>query len=99
VPVHRTSRRHDDAASRRGASASQSFLTTGSAEKEWQCDILLCGEFRDELTELEDEAEAITSQPRALPFAHRVKALAFEADLTGVRNKDARKTVQQRRLA
>ena len=82
-----------------GPRAAQGFLAAGPAEKEWQRDVLLRGQLWDELAKLEDEAEAITSQPGALLFAHRVEALAIEEDLTGVRDEDARQAVEQGRLA
>ena len=82
-----------------GPRAAQGLFAAGAAEQERQRDVLLSGELGDELAELEDEAEAISAQPGALLFAHRVESLAVEGDLTGVRDEDAGQTVEQGRLA
>jgi hypothetical protein len=42
---------------------------------------------------------AITPQPGTLRLPHHIEALTVEVDLTGVRGEDARKAVEQRRLA
>jgi hypothetical protein len=105
VPVRRTSRQRDDAPSHRvravrtRAARRASLLAAGSAEKQRQRDVLLGGELRDELAELEDEAETVSTEAASLLLAHRVEALTVEGDLTGVRNEDARKAVEQGRLA
>ena len=70
-----------------------------AAEQQRQRDVLLGRQLRHELAELEDEAEAITPQSRALRFPHGVESLAVEVDLTGVRDEDAGEAVEQCRLA
>ena len=77
----------------------EGLVTVHATEQQRQGDVLLGGQLGHELAELEDEAEAITPQPGALPLPHGVEALAVEVDLAGVGDEDARQAVEQRRLA
>ncbi len=74
---------------------SKSLLTANPGKQERQGDVLLCGEFWDELAELEHEAESFPPQSAAIAFAQCVETLTIEVDLTGVRCEYAREAVQQ----
>src|SRR5664280_1157157 len=68
-------------------------------EQQGQRDVLLGGQLRHELAELEHEAEAITPQAGAILLSQGIEVLAVEAHLTGVGGEDARQAVEQRGLA
>src|ERR1019366_10748350 len=66
----------------------EGLVAARATEQQRQRDVLLGGQLRHELAELEHKAEAITPQPGALGLSHGVEALAVEVDLTGIRDAD-----------
>ena len=70
-----------------------------ATEQQRQRDILLGGELRDELAELEHKAETVSTEAASLLLAHRVEALSVEVDRAGVRDEDTCQAVEQGRLA
>lgn len=67
-------------------------------EVERQADVLRCGEGRDEVEGLEDEADPVTAQPGEGVVAERAEFLVPDAHRTGGRVVEARQQVQQRGL-
>ncbi|OLT30835.1 hypothetical protein BJF79_38150 [Actinomadura sp. CNU-125] len=61
-------------------------------------DVLVRGQFGEQLAELEDEPEAGAAQDAAAAFAQRVDALPEQPHLAAVRLRDPGEAVQQRRL-
>jgi len=76
----------------------EGLSTVHATKQQRQSNVLLGRELWDQLAELEHEAEAITSQSRALPFSQGIQSLTIELDLTGVRNEDPGQAMQQCRL-
>jgi hypothetical protein len=64
-------------------------------EQQRQRHVVRRGELRDELAELEHEAERGPAQPSAFSFAKRVKALPVEPHLAAVGFEDPGQAVQQ----
>src|ERR1019366_6210837 len=77
----------------------EGLVAARATEQQRQRDVLLGGQLRHDLAELEHKAEAISPQPGTLRLPHRVDALAVEVALAGVGDEDARQAVEQRRLA
>jgi hypothetical protein len=84
--------------SKPGPSGAKSFLATSPAEEERQCDVLLGGELWDELAELEDEAEVVSTEGAAFRLGHGVASATVEPDLSARRDKDSGQTVKEGRL-
>jgi hypothetical protein len=81
-----------------GPSGAQGFLATRPAEEERQCDVLLGGELWDELAELEDKTEAVSTEGTAFRLRHGVASATVEPDLSALWDKDAGQTVKEGRL-
>ena len=69
------------------------------AQEQRKRDVFLGAQFGHELAELEDEAEAITTERTAFLFSQGVDARPREPDLAGVRDENAGEAMEQGRLA
>ena len=77
----------------------QGRSAAGAPEQERQGDVLLGGQFGNELTELEHEPEPVPAQRGAPGLAHRVDPAAVKPDLPGIGGQDSGQAVQQGRLS
>ena len=74
-------------------------LAPPADEQQRQLDVLDRGQRRQQVEELEHEADLAAAQARELGLAQLVDALAVEPDLAGRRAIEAGEEVEQRRLA
>jgi len=68
-------------------------------QQQRQCHVLLDGQLRDELPELQHDAELAATQPGARCLGEVIKALPAITDLPGLRAQNPAQTMQQRGLA
>ena len=98
-PGRRCSRPSRPSRANQSAGRLERRLPMAPVQQERKGDVLDRGQLRDELAELEDEAEVGSAQAAPFGLAKVADATAVEADVARVGDEDAGQAVEERRLA